>query len=232
MKRVAKNNPQKNTRISNMLNLLNGLKKFSDSVYPNKKELFSQLAQGQKPHTLFITCSDSRIDPNLITQTEPGELFVLRNAGNIVPPFGASKSGEEAAIEFGIQGLGVKNIIVCGHSKCGAMAALAKEGGLESFPSTKSWLQHSSSTKEFVESNLSEPALNDYIEENVLAQIKNLKTHPAVKKALESQNLSLFAWLYHFEFGKMVIYKKSESRFLPFSELTITEDNINKEFSL
>ncbi|MFM8314687.1 MAG: carbonic anhydrase, partial [Deltaproteobacteria bacterium] len=105
-----------------MKNLLPGLRKFSESEFKNKQSLFETLSKGQSPHTLLITCSDSRIDPNLITQTEPGEIFVVRNAGNIVPPFGSSLGGEEAAIEFAIDGLKVTNVVVCGHSHCGAMA--------------------------------------------------------------------------------------------------------------
>ena len=215
-----------------MLKLVNGLKKFADSVYPNKKELFSNLAQGQTPHTLFITCSDSRIDPNLITQTEPGELFVLRNAGNIVPTFGSSKGGEEAAIEFAIKGLKVENIIVCGHSKCGAMAALSQGGGLDSLPSVESWLKYAIPTKEAVESRSKKADLNHYIEENIMAQIRNLKTHPSVREALKAKKLSLFGWVYNFEIGQIVIYKKKEERFLPFPELKINQENLERDFSL
>ena len=107
-----------------MQNLIPGLRRYTENIFPEQKDLFEELSQGQKPHTLIITCSDSRIDPNLLTQAQPGEIFVIRNAGNITPPFGASGGGEEASIEFAIDGLKVSNVVVCGHSHCGAMAAL------------------------------------------------------------------------------------------------------------
>ena len=101
--------------------LVAGVHNFQGNVFQNQQELFSKLARGQSPETLFVTCSDSRIDPNLITQTEPGDLFVLRNAGNIVPAYSGTAGGEVATIEFAVTGLGVKQIVVCGHSHCGAI---------------------------------------------------------------------------------------------------------------
>ena len=107
-----------------MQKLIQGLHRFQRDLFGSQRELFERLAQGQHPEVLFITCSDSRINPNLLTQTQPGELFILRNAGNIVPPYGAVQGGEAATIEFAVAGLGVKDIIVCGHSHCGAMKGL------------------------------------------------------------------------------------------------------------
>ena len=107
-----------------MQKLIHGLHHFQTALFGSQRELFERLAEGQSPEVLFITCSDSRINPNLLTQTEPGELFILRNAGNIVPPYGAVQGGEAATIEFAVAGLGVKDIIVCGHSHCGAMKGL------------------------------------------------------------------------------------------------------------
>lgn len=196
-----------------MTHLLPGLKKYSDTIYPEQKNLFSKLAHGQSPHTMLVTCSDSRIDPNLLTQTEPGELFVLRNAGNIVPAFGASTGGEEAAIEFAIKGLGVKNIVVCGHSKCGAMAALSSGADMSELPSTGKWLEHASATKQRI-AKLKTTDLNKCIEENTLVQIQNLKTHPSVSAALMAGELRLFAWVYHFDQGYVSLFNHHEKKFI------------------
>ena len=119
-----------------------GIRAFQKQVYPEKAELFQELAGGQKPGLLLITCSDSRIDPALITQTEPGEVFVIRNAGNIVPPWGeGTASGEAGTIEYAIEALGVQHIAVCGHSHCGAMAAVRNPSSAEGLPAVSSWLR-------------------------------------------------------------------------------------------
>jgi len=206
-----------------MKNLLPGLRKFSESVFNTRKPLFESLANGQTPHTLLITCSDSRIDPNLITQTEPGELFVVRNAGNIIPPFGSSQGGEEAAIEFAIDGLKVSNIVICGHSHCGAMAALMNRVNIDALPSMKKWLGHAQATKRIVESSSGgkETQLIKVIEENILVQSHNLKTHPAVSNALRQGRIRIFGWVYNFENGMVNLYDKKQNRFIPSSEVKI-----------
>src|SRR5947209_1011259 len=107
-----------------MQKLVEGVHHFQANIFSPQRELFERLADGQSPVALFITCSDSRINPNLLTQTEPGELFILRNAGNLVPPYGAGPGGEAATVEFATAALGIRDIIVCGHSHCGAMRAL------------------------------------------------------------------------------------------------------------
>src|SRR5919202_4424330 len=111
-----------------------GLRTYRNTVFDSQRELFRRLADKQNPIALFITCSDSRIDPNLITQTEPGDLFILRNYGNIIPPYGASNGGEGATVEFAVAGLGVRDVIVCGHSHCGAMKGLLNPGELRDLP--------------------------------------------------------------------------------------------------
>lgn len=213
-----------------MLNMLPGLRKFSEQVYPDQKPLFDSLANGQHPHTMLITCADSRIDPNLITQTAPGELFVVRNAGNIVPPFGAANGGEQAAIEFGIEGLGVQNIVVCGHSKCGAMAALSQGIDAQALPSTAAWLGHASATKRILADKSC--TLNECIEQNVLVQIQNLKTHPAVATGINEGRLKLFAWTYHFEKGYVAVYHNGSQKFVPSPELDETSASDIAEFAL
>src|SRR6201994_1432984 len=123
-----------------MQKLIQGIHQFQGKSFLPLKGLFQQLAKGQNPETLFITCSDSRIDPSLLTQSKPGDLFILRNAGNIVPPHGAANGGEAATIEFAVAGLGVKDIIICGHSDCGAMQALLKPEMVATLPTVATWL--------------------------------------------------------------------------------------------
>ncbi len=202
-----------------MKNLLPGLRKFSEEVFPNQKDFFANLALGQKPHTLMITCSDSRIDPNLVTQTQPGEIFVVRNAGNIVPPYGASRGGEEAAIEFAVDGLGVHNIVICGHSHCGAMAALVGKVRLTGLPSVESWLCHAESTRRRAMKLSSDPDLSKVVEENVIVQADNLKTHPAVSAALRENRVRIFGWVYNFEDGSIGIYDPKRRRYQASNEV-------------
>lgn len=215
-----------------MKNLLPGLRKFSERVFPGHQEHFESLAQGQKPHTLMITCSDSRIDPNLVTQTKPGELFVVRNAGNIIPPFGASKGGEEAAIEFAIEGLGVSNIVICGHSQCGAMAALVDKVNLDNLPCVKSWLSHAQGTKKRMKSKGGDFELTDVVEENVLVQADNLRTHPSVSAALRAGSVQLFGWVYSFETGSIAVYDPRLKRYLPSTEVREEAEKNVSRFAL
>lgn len=202
-----------------MQKLVQGIHSFQDHLFSSQRELFERLAQGQTPDALFITCSDSRINPNLITQTEPGELFILRNAGNIVPPHKMAAGGEEATIEFALVGLGIKDIIVCGHSHCGAVnALLAPEGIRETMPAMCSWLKYAESARRIVQEKYSdltqEQLLNVSIQENVLVQLENLRTHPAVAKALARETLNLHGWVYKFETGQVFGYDPLEGQFV------------------
>lgn len=215
-----------------MKNLLPGLRKFSERIFPGHQEHFESLAQGQKPHTLMITCSDSRIDPNLVTQTKPGELFVIRNAGNIIPPFGASRGGEEAAIEFAIEGLGVSNIVVCGHSQCGAMAALTGKSNLNGLPCVKSWLGHAQGTKKRIDSMSGDFDLSHVVEENVLVQVDNLRTHPSVSGALRSGRVQVFGWVYSFETGSIAVYDPRLKKYLPSTEVKDEAEKDASRFAL
>lgn len=129
-----------------MEKLIRGIHEFQSTHFSPQRELFQRLAGGQRPDALFITCSDSRIDPSLLTQTKPGELFILRNAGNIVPPYGAANGGEGATIEYAIRALGIRDIIVCGHTHCGAMQGLLQPEALEDLPAVRSWLSHAEAT--------------------------------------------------------------------------------------
>jgi carbonic anhydrase len=173
--------------------------------------MFEQLALGQHPRILFITCSDSRIDPNLITQTEPGELFIIRNVGNIIPPFGATTGGEGAAIEYAVEVLGVKDIIVCGHSHCGAMKGIVETSSLaDKIPLVSNWLKYAEATRRIIKENYQgyqgEELLNAAIEENVLTQIDNLRTYPVIHAKLYSGQLNIYAWVYKIETGGVFVY--------------------------
>ncbi|RLS56787.1 MAG: carbonic anhydrase [Planctomycetota bacterium] len=206
-----------------MHQLVAGVHNFQGNVFRTQRDLFERLAQGQSPETLFITCSDSRIDPNLITQTEPGDLFVLRNAGNIVPAFSGTAGGEVATIEFAITGLGVKQIVVCGHSHCGAIKGLLNLDDLEEMPAVRDWLKHAEATRRIVRSkykDLEPEALAEVAaEENVLTQLENLQTHPAVAVALSQGELSLHAWMYEIETGEVYGYDTTNGQFVPLGDL-------------
>ncbi|HEY9897944.1 MAG TPA: carbonic anhydrase [Pantanalinema sp.] len=201
-----------------MQKLVAGLHHFQSTIFSTQRALFERLAKGQNPDTLFITCSDSRINPNLITQTEPGELFILRNAGNIIPPYGAAIDGESATIEYAVAVLGVKDIIVCGHSHCGAMKALIHPETLEELPALAAWLAHAESTRHVVQENYQhlhdDRLLTVTVEENVLGQIENLRTHPVVAARLASGELHLHAWIYKLETGEVFAYNPEQGQFL------------------
>ena len=201
-----------------MTRIIRGVLDFQRSIFGHKRELFQELGKGQKPLALFITCSDSRINPDLLAQTEPGELFVLRNAGNLVPPFGAGLGAEAGTIEYAVVQLRVRDVILCGHSKCGAMHGLIEPEALKQLPSVAGWLQYAREVLPALQSagSLSpEEMLKRAIEENVLLQMDHLKTHPAVRDALAARTLRLHGWVYHFEKGKVDAYDALMGKFVP-----------------
>jgi carbonic anhydrase len=201
-----------------MQKLVEGIHHFQTQIFRSQRELFERLADGQHPVALFITCSDSRINPNLITQTDPGDLFILRNAGAIVPPYGAAGGGETATIEFAVAGLGVQDVIVCGHSHCGAMKGLLRPELLAEIPAMVSWLAHAEATRRIVREKYvdREPSalLTIAIEENVLVQLENLRTHPAIAAALANGRLKLHGWVYKIETGEVFSYDPERGQFL------------------
>lgn len=202
-----------------MKKLVDGIQQFQQDAFQSRRELFERLSHGQQPRTLFITCSDSRIDPNLLTQTEPGELFVIRNAGAIVPPYGAVLGGESATVEYAVNVLQVREIVVCGHSHCGAMQGLLHPETLGELPAVRSWLGHAEATSRIVRQkhgDLDDPAarLAATIEENVLVQLDNLRTHPAVAAALRGDRVELHGWVYRFETGEVFAFDSEQGRFL------------------
>jgi carbonic anhydrase len=201
-----------------MRKLLKGLHKFQSSYFPANQDIFEQLAEGQKPRVLFITCSDSRIVPHLITQSGVGELFVIRNAGNLVPPFGAANGGEGAAIEYAIHVLGIEQVIICGHSNCGAMKGLLKLEKLRTeMPLVYEWLQHAESTRRLIQENYSdikgEELLAITMAENVVTQIENLKTYPVIRSKLHQNKMSIYGWIYDIETGEVLAYNPVTDEF-------------------
>jgi len=217
-----------------MQKLIQGLQHYQTNVFGSQRELFERLTEGQSPEVLFITCSDSRINPNLLTQTEPGELFILRNAGNLVPPYGALQGGEAATIEFAVAGLGVKDIIVCGHSHCGAMKGLLTPPAQSDFPDLTQWLCHAESTRRIVRDkypHLKDAALlNVATQENVLMQMENLRTHPVIASGLSQGNIKLHGWVYKIETGEVFGYDPDICQFKLLTEQRATLSLPERQF--
>lgn len=187
-----------------MQKIIEGFLKFQTEVFPARSELFKSLAGGQSPKVLFVTCSDSRVVPEFFTQQEPGDLFVIRNAGNIVPSYGPEPGGVSATVEYAVSVLKVSDIVICGHSNCGAMAAISSCQCLDHLPAVGHWLRYADAAKAIVSAReyASERDKADaLVRENVIAQLANIKTHPAVALALSQQRLNLHGWVYDIEKG-------------------------------
>lgn len=214
-----------------MKKLIRGLDEFRKNYVSEHQELLEQLSHGQKPRVLFITCSDSRMAPNLITSTDIGELFVIRNAGNIVPPFGAANGGEGGTIEYAITALGIEQVIICGHSHCGAMKGLLKLNKLQAdMPLVYDWLKHAESTRRLVLDNYSHQSGEELIEtlvaENVLIQIENLKTYPMVRAKIHQGKLKVYGWIYEIETGEVLAYDAETHTYLPPASQLLEEDSL------
>lgn len=197
-----------------------GIHKFQESYFKKEEDFFKRLSKKQAPEVLFITCSDSRVDLNLVTQSRPGELFIVRNVGNIIPPYDAikDKNSVAAAIEFAVLSLKVKDIIVCGHSNCGAIEALYKdERELTNMPHLKDWLKLAAPVKDIVLKYYSmiqsEARQRITEEENVLCQLHNIQTYPFVQEALNAGALHLHGWYYNIGTGSIYYYNSSEDVF-------------------
>lgn len=203
-----------------MKKIIEGVSKFQQQVFPERKAQFAELATGQSPEVLFITCADSRIDPSLITQTDPGELFICRNAGNIVPPHSNETGGMTASIEYAVAVLGIKHIIVCGHTDCGAMKGALNPEGLSTLPHVKEWLGHSRAAAAVVEEKcggLGHEHLDEITKENIALQLQHLRTHPAVAAKLATKQVQLHGWLYDIETGGVVALNPTNGEFQPLS---------------
>ncbi|MER5744891.1 carbonic anhydrase [Streptomyces sp. NPDC059913] len=187
-----------------MQDLTDGVARFRRDVFPEKAGLFAHLATTHRPKTLFIGCSDARVVPELITQSDPGELFVIRTAGNLVPAYGSGRDGIAASVEYAVAVLGVTDIVVCGHSACGAMTALAEGHDLGSAPVVADWLHHADAA---LARTAAGPAVTGpervdaLVRANVAAQLQNLSTHPSVARALAEGSVTLHGWVFDIATG-------------------------------
>lgn len=201
-----------------MQKLVDGVHRFHERVFRPQRELYERLVDGQNPDTLFITCADSRISAELVTQSKPGELFVLRNAGNIVPTHSVFNGGEAATIEYAVSALGVTDIVICGHSHCGAMAGLIAPATLVDLPHVAQWLSHAEATRLIIKARYADltgqELLDATIEENVLVQLENLETHPAVRLGLLTGRVKVHGWVYRFETGEVYVYDPTAGQFV------------------
>ncbi|WP_189619485.1 carbonic anhydrase [Novosphingobium colocasiae] len=182
---------------------------FETSIFPDKGELFDKLStHGQSPKALMISCADSRIVPEQIMQAEPGDLFVCRNAGNIVPPYATMNGGVTSTVEYAIMALGVRDVIVCGHSDCGAMKALADPTGLEAMPNVAAWLRHGAAAEHIVTTCHGELTPKERVRaitlENIIAQLSHLRTHPAVAAAIARGEMTLHGWFVDIRAGQVL----------------------------
>ncbi|MDP5292345.1 carbonic anhydrase [Oceanimonas sp. CHS3-5] len=206
-----------------MKEIIEGFLKFREEVFPIHEDLFRGLAHQQRPRTLFISCSDSRLVPELVTQHQPGGLFVIRNAGNIVPSYGPEPGGVSASVEYAVTALQVTDVVICGHSDCGAMKAIATCACMDEMPAVGSWLRYADSARIVNQARhyASERArIESMVRENVIAQLANIQTHPSVRLALEEGRLALHGWVYDIESGRIEAFDGASRSFVSLAEHT------------
>jgi carbonic anhydrase len=200
-----------------MQRLIQGVQRFVREVLPGREGEFRRLAEGQSPSTLFITCSDSRIVPELITQTGPGELFVIRNAGNIVPPYTPDGGSEAAAVEYAVSVLRVQDVVVCGHTRCGAITAVRDRKSTSKLPAVRRWIRGAGLARRLFEQQSAadrEAVLRRAVEANVLEQLQNLMTHPAVAERVAEHDLTLSGWVFDLETGRVLMHCTERNEFV------------------
>jgi carbonic anhydrase len=202
-----------------MQKLLKGIHSFRSGFFASHRELFEQLAtSGQRPETLFITCSDSRVVPNLITDAAPGELFIVRNVGNVVPTPDLP-GGNAAAIQYAVEVLQVENVIVCGHTQCGALKAILEPETVAHLEYVKRWVNGTIRVKKLIDEKYAH--LNDEqkwtaaIQENVLAQLENLREYPFITERLDAGKLHISGWIFDVGRGEVFDYDPEQGEFLP-----------------
>jgi carbonic anhydrase len=202
---------------------------FHNNVLSVNPEFYQNLIHGQQPDTMLITCSDSRICPESLFGYKPGEVFVLRNAGNIVPAYGGTNGGEVATIEYAVAVLKVKHIVVCGHTGCGAIGALLNPDSVKALPGVANWLHSAENTRRVVTESHphAEPAelMALAVRENALCQLDNLRTHPSVAAALRLGTLQLHAWIYQLENSIVEAYSPDSKKFEPVVEAVLPSLN-------
>lgn len=206
---------------------MEGIIEFRRNVQKDYREAFGRLAIGQSPDTLFIACSDSRVVPNTFASTNPGDLFVLRNVGNIVPACGrhgvsSSDESEAAAIEFAVENLNVRDIIVCGHSECGAMRAIMGDRRKVELPNLRSWLRHGDEALDRLKDGAAlDPSLSEHnqlSQLNVLLQMEHVKSYPAVKERVQSGAVGVFGWWFDIANAEVYVYDDELNRFVLIDE--------------
>ena len=202
-----------------MRRVLEGLTLFQSLAYPKHKELFERLAKNQTPQAVFIACSDSRVVPNLMVQAEPGDLFIIRNAGNIVPPAGSSYGGTTASLEYAIVALGIRDVILCGHSDCGAMKGVLSPEALTGMPAVRQWVSYADAARRAaVSANAGaddEALLESVVDYNVIAQVRNILTFPFVRPLVEKGELEVYGWVYDIASGNVKGLDATGRRFVP-----------------
>jgi len=206
-----------------MNELIGRVYSFEKHVFPNQSALYNRLASdGQSPKALMISCADSRIVPEHIMQAEPGDLFVCRNAGNIVPPFATQNGGVSSTVEYAVVALGVRDIIVCGHSDCGAMKALVHEEALAAMPNVAAWLKHSHAAQKVARESYPDMPDHERIRtvslENVVSQLAHLRTHPSVAAGIARGEIALHGWFVDIHAGLVLGLDGATGRFLPMRE--------------
>ncbi|MFE3636828.1 carbonic anhydrase [Streptomyces cellostaticus] len=180
-------------------------------TFGQRPEEFAELAAGQSPQVLFITCSDSRVVPALITGARPGELFELRTAGNIVPPYTSERpTGEAATIEYAVEVLGVRDIVVCGHSHCGAVGALVRGDDLTAVPAVRDWLAHAAARPA---GGAADPEVAEGVQSHVLTQLLRLRSYPCVERRLAEGRIDLHAWYYEVHTGAVRTHRPQTDTF-------------------
>lgn len=198
-----------------------GIRRFQTTVYPEQAEMYRKaVSVPQEPHTLFIACADSRIEPETITQTKPGELFVLRNIGNLIPAYGEMMGGVSAVVEYAVSLLKIKHIVVCGHADCGAMKGLLAPDSVTAMPAVKNWLKNATTAMSVAEALGAEneapgTLMRRVTEQNVLLQIQHLRTHPSVAAAMARGELTVSAWVYEIGTGEVRISNNGSNEFVP-----------------
>jgi carbonic anhydrase len=177
-----------------------GVRKFQTEIYPAQREMFERLKRGQEPLAMFVTCADSRVNPNLVTQTDPGEIFIERNPGNMIPPYVDFVGGVTAGVEYAMRALKVPVIVVCGHTDCGVMKALLRPEQVADMPGVQKWMSHAFEARKHMLREFGdapeEEQLRRMTEFNVLGQIENLKTHPSVSARLLRREIEIRGWVY------------------------------------
>ena len=191
-----------------------------DEFFQRERDLLAQLAhEGQKPRIMFVGCSDSRVIPEWLAGARPGDLFVVRNVANIIPPYGTAHVSMGAAIEFAVDRLRVEHLIVCGHTDCGGIKALDRPPALTAEPSIAGWLKFArpAQKKADARGTVGGDRHQAIVEENVLLQLENLQTHPAVRDALAHQQIELHGWVYDLASRQIRYYDPAQRRFVAFS---------------